>query len=406
VQGCKNTSLAVFAAGLLAGGRVRFGNFPAISDADVCSRIASTNGYEVDRHASGTLSVTPVRAPSAPAAVSARDGGAIRASTSIAAALLARFGSVVFPVPGGDGFTPRPIDRHLDAMIRAGAEIEQDGPWFRVRAAKGRLNGFTFSARTEHGPSVGASVTALILAATARGESVIEDPSPEPEVAGVVDVLNACGADIVRRPRGGYAISGVPELHGADYTVPGDRQEAGTLALAAAVTAGSVLIRGVSADVLSASLRLLDTVGCTVKETADGIYVAGPAELRACRVVAAPTPELSTDLQPIVGAALCSASGRSTVVDRVFPGRTSHLSGLCAMGAKIKSGPTGMRIEGVRRLASARVAGTDIRCATALLVAALGAEGESSISGVEHIRRGHASLVEKLQGLGGVLWAT
>ncbi|MFW5421030.1 UDP-N-acetylglucosamine 1-carboxyvinyltransferase [Nocardiopsis sp. CNT-189] len=362
----------------------------------MCEAIARTARADVHRHGD-TLVVDAY--PLARGTVPARLGRAIRPTACLAAALLARTGHARFPAPGGDAFTDRGIGKHLDAMRAAGAEVHRKGGTIRA-ALGGRPRAFAFDASTSYGPSLGATVTALLLAATANGASTITGASGEPEVVHTAEMLREQGAQIIRRRPGVLAVYGVEELVGGSYRVPPDRMAAGTLAIAAAITGGSLHLRNAGTDLLPEGFRrATEQAGVVLTGTRTGMTVQR-GMLRPAQVATGVHPGYPTDLQPQLCALLTQAPGTSTVTETVYDQRATHVPGLARLGARIRAAGPVLTICGPAPLRGASVHGSDIRAATALLLAALTAEGTTALTGIEHLRRGYEDLPAALQHLG------
>jgi UDP-N-acetylglucosamine 1-carboxyvinyltransferase len=327
-------------------------------------------------------------------------GQQIRHTLAFAAAVLSRKGRVSFPLPGGDGFCERPVDLHLEAMRRAGARVEERGGVVRVTLSSPLPRAFEINLGTRHGPSLGATITALLLASRAAGVSVLAEPSVEPEVEHVVRFLRRAGGCALWRD-GRLVVRGVPDLAGTTYHVPPDRMEAGTLLIAAAATGGSVSLGDIRlADLTPGFLTWLAHLGAGFRETEDGVVLDVAGRLLPRDVVTGPHPAFPTDLQPQATALLTALPGQVTVIERVHPRRSSHVAGLTAFGASIRHDADSLVVTGTTRLRGAKVAGGDIRCVAALLIAALAAEGESHIGGIDHLQRGYVDLPGKLAALG------
>jgi UDP-N-acetylglucosamine 1-carboxyvinyltransferase len=398
-QGSKGTATLLYAAALSCVGDVRLDNVPAISDTAAFAALARKLGYLVD-HSQDCLRLRVDPSGAVESTVDKALGRSIRVTASIAAAILARTGRVEFPFPGGDGFCARPIDRHLEAMRAAGAIVEVVGGVVRASLPHG-LRPFKISAGTSHGPSVGATVTALLLAAGTTGASLVTDASPEPEIDQVVAFLRACGVKIEPRFDGAYEVAGTGTVGGARFRVPVDRIEAGTLAVAAVATGGSVTLLDCVRDDLSGPvLELLASAGARVEVGPAGTTVTAGSGGVGLDLRTGPAVDFPTDLQPVATSLLTQLTGTSTVTERVYRSRDSHVVGLRKFGADISTDGPIVTVRGPRSLTAADVVGTDIRCGTAYVVAALIANGTSTIGGLPHIDRGHGDLVGQLCALG------
>ncbi|MEV2278371.1 UDP-N-acetylglucosamine 1-carboxyvinyltransferase [Nocardiopsis sp. NPDC049922] len=395
VQGSKNVFLHLAATSLLAPEPVHLLNVPNITDTGVCVDIAR----ELGAHAAFMGTVLTTRADTLRVrTIPNHLGTRIRPTACFGAAVLARTGATTFPLPGGDAFAERLIDRHLAAMRAAGAEVEVRGGFVHARAP--RLVGFTFDATTDYGPSLGATVSALLLAATARGTSRITGASVEPEVGHTVELLRRLGAVVHWTGSDVVEIEGCSALSGTTYEVPPDRMVAGTYAIAGAITDGRIDLHGVSMhDFPAGFLDVVEAAGIAFASVPDGVR-AIRGELAPVKVETGPHPGYPTDAQPQLCALLTQAPGTSTVVERVYTHRATHVPGLAAMGAGVDVVGRCVTILGPRALSGATVRGTDIRAAAALVVAALAARGRTELLGVEHLRRGYENLTGTLRALG------
>ncbi|MGW5689026.1 UDP-N-acetylglucosamine 1-carboxyvinyltransferase [Nonomuraea sp. NPDC003754] len=397
VQGSKNIALHLYAAVLLADEPVILENAPDILDTGVCAHILTATGTQARRWGD-RLAVTPAAVLTP--AIDARLGRRVRTTAVLAAAVLARAGRVSFPTPGGDAFCQRRIDRHLAAMRAAGAEVSSDGGLIHAVCTRSGVRPFTVDVATPYGPSLGATVTAMLLAARASGTSLITSPSIEPEVTETARFLAERGVAIAV-DHTGLHVSGGDRIGGGTFAVAADRIEAATLILAAAATGGRTHLEGITTAALPEGLRhVLADVGVELTD-ADGTLVAGvPGELQAVRAATGPHPGLPTDTAPQLAALLTQARGTSTIDERIYPRRDTHVAGLRRFGADVHATGTTVHVRGPARLRAADVEAGDIRAVTALLIAALAARGTSTITGMYHLRRGYGHLPAKLATLG------
>lgn len=376
---------------------------PSILDVDVVAQIAQEIGHGAvisERR----FDFTP-NSPNKIPTISTRLGRRLRITPSLAGAILAKEGKVRFPLPGGDAFCPRPINQHLTAMEAAGATIEKDGATLTARLNGDRPTAFKFSAGTRNGPSLGATVTALLLASRARGSSLITDPSPEPEVEHVVAFLRGCGITMQRRFDGAIEVIGEPTVLGTQHTLPPDRLEAGTLAIAAVLTGGSVVLDGfLHQDLPETFWSLLYEAGAeiTVNSSGCSVTMTGRPQdrTRVRRIITAPHPGFPTDLQPQATVLATQMAGITRIREGVHELRSSHVQGLTRFGASVTAQGRTMTVAGPTPLRATNVIGEDIRCVVAYILAALVADGCSTIHGTYHLRRGHGDLIGSLRSLG------
>ncbi len=396
VQGSKNIALHLYAAALAADTSTVLHNCPAILDTEVCAQIAWRAGISVTT-GQGRFEVTHAQNPEP--VIDPELGRRIRTTVVLAAALLARTGRVAFPQPGGDAFCARLIDRHLAAMQAAGADIEAEAGGFRARYPAGPARAFTTDVNTPFGPSLGATVTAMLLAARADGTSLITSPSIEPEVTETARFLELGGAGIGWDAQGLH-VTGTGHLAGSGFTIAGDRIEAGTLLMAAAATGGSVAIDGITCAQLPAGLRdVLTRAGITLSGGDRGLTGA-TGMLTAVDAATGPHPGLPTDTAPQLAAMLTQADGTSVIRERVYSRRDTHIGALAAFGAHLTADGRAVVVRGPSRLHAAAAEASDIRAVTSLLIAALAADGTSTIRGMYHLRRGYGHLLSSLATLG------
>ncbi|MEU9301907.1 UDP-N-acetylglucosamine 1-carboxyvinyltransferase [Streptomyces sp. NPDC048269] len=398
VQGSKNIALHLYAAALLADVPVVLTGAPDIIDTGVCAQILRHTAAHVATR-DGCFTVAP---PSTIRPVVHPElGRRVRTTAVLAAAVLARTGQVAFPYPGGDAFCPRLIDRHLAAMRAAGAEVIANDTGIRARCGTRGLRAFTVDVNTPYGPSLGATVTAMLLAARAHGSSLITQPSIEPEVTETARFLAERGV-LVHFDQEGLHVSGSDWIAGGTFAVAGDRIEAATMVMAAAATGGSVHLDNIAAaDFPDGLARALAEAGIILADdTSGGVRTQLQGPLRAIEAATGPHPGLPTDAAPQLAAMLTRAEGTSLIGERVYPRRDTHVQGLRAFGADIAATGSILRVRGSARLHGAEVEAADIRAVTALLIAALTADGTSTIRGMFHLRRGYGHLLPNLATLG------
>jgi UDP-N-acetylglucosamine 1-carboxyvinyltransferase len=397
IQGSKNIALHLYAAALAADTGTMLDNCPAILDTGVCAAILRHAGCDVTV-SGNTFSVAPGEPPDP--AIHPVLGRRVRTTVVLAAALLARTGQVCFPQPGGDAFCPRLIDRHLAAMQAARAEVTPGNGTYRASYPRSQARAFTTDVNTPYGPSLGATVTAMILAARADGTSLITHPSIEPEVTQTAAFLRQGGAGI-GWDKDGLHVTGTSHLTGTRFTVAGDRIEAATMLTAMAATGGRIRLEGISYDALPGGLRdVLTAAGVTLTPFGQDSLTAAAGALDAVEAATGPHPGLPTDTAPQLAAMLTQARGTSVIRERVYPRRDTHVQALREFGADISADGPAVRVTGPARLRAADAGASDIRAVTALLIAALAADGTSTIHGMYHLRRGYSHLLDSLTALG------
>ena len=399
IAGAKNAVLKEMAAAVLTDEPVTLHNVPKISDVALLRELITDIGFEVRRVNGDALEIRARDAswPFVPLEAGAR----MRASFILLGPMLARFGRVILPNPGGDRIGRRPVDLHVTAMEQLGATIVYRNGYYYASVAAG-LRGahIEFPMVTVMGTE-----NAVLAATLARGTTVIDNAALEPEIDDLIALLCAMGARIERSAERRIEIEGVERLGGADHRVLGDRLEAATFAIAAAVTGGDVEIRGVDPAHLRAFLDVADRMGIPHEPAPDGtgLRVRGPdgARLRPADVKTAPYPGLATDHQAPLSVLMTQADGVSTVEETIFEDRLDHARELVRMGAAIEVlDERRARITGPTPLHGAEVGIADLRAGATLILAALAARGTSVISGVEHVDRGYEQIEAKLVALG------
>ena len=393
LHGAKNSVLPIL-AGALLGGETILHNCPRLTDVDAACNILEYLGQEVAREGQ-TVVIRPgtggdYRIPD-------RLMSEMRSSIVFLGAVIARFGRAVVSMPGGCELGPRPIDIHLDCLRRMGVEIREEHGHLDCRV-KGRLRGARL---TLPFPSVGATENVMLAAVTAQGETSIHNAAREPEIVDLADFLVSCGARVRIAPEGTVVIQGVEKLHGAEHQVIPDRIAAATYLCAAAITGGRVRLTQVRPDHLTAVLPAFEEAGCRVRTGEGEILLEAPPRLERVRMVRTmPYPGFSTDAQSPLMAVTCLARGTSIFVETIFESRYKQVDELARMGARIKVDGRMAVVEGVERLHSAPMNCTDLRGGAALVIAALGAEGTSTIGQIRHIDRGYEDMDLHLRAIG------
>jgi len=400
ISGAKNAALPLMIASLLTDRTVTLENLPRLADVSLLVRILSNQGadYSIDgrrqgegREAGQTVHMTAreIVDTTAPYELVSR----MRASFWVIAPLLARCGEARVSLPGGCAIGTRPVDLLLMALEKLGGQIDIEGGYAVAKAPKGLVGAeITFPKVT-----VGGTHVALMAAALAHGTTVLHNAAREPEVIDLAELLNKMGAKITGAGESTVEITGVARLNGAKHRVLPDRIEAGTYAMAVAMTGGDVFLDGAQAHDFKAALDVLARTGATVEVTDEGVRVArngGP--ILPVDVETAPFPAFPTDLQAQFMALMTRANGVSRITETIFENRFMHVQELARFGARIKLDGDSAMVEGVPRLKGAPVMATDLRASASLVIAALAAEGETMIQRVYHLDRGFEALERKL----------
>jgi UDP-N-acetylglucosamine 1-carboxyvinyltransferase len=399
ISGSKNAALKMLAAATLTGERCRFTNVPEIEDVRVMAETLRDLGVVVDHPVPNVYEVASgdVEWLFVPLEAAAK----MRASFMLLGPLLSRFGRVIISNPGGDRIGRRPVDLHVESMRTLGATIDyRNGYYFAT--APGRLRGteirFPFV-------SVMGTENAMLAATLADGHTVIRPSAQEPEVDDLIVFLRKMGAEVERTYPDTIEVVGKRRLRGAEHHVIPDRIEAGTFAVAGAVTGGRVTLTGAPCEHMTAFLDVLERAGVDAQCDGDRITVDGSAlhagGFRPCDIETAPYPGLATDIQPPTGVLLTQATGDSRVHEAIFEDRLEWLTELNRMGARVDIlDNQHATIHGPTPLRGADVEIGDLRAGASLILAALAAEGESTIHGAHHVERGYENIERKFADLG------
>ena len=396
IAGAKNACLTLMPATLLSEEPLTLTNAPRLSDIKTMRALLESLGAEVTSMQDGkvlTMSSHNLDNLTADYDIVRK----MRASILVLGPMLARAGQAVVSLPGGCAIGARPVDLHLKAMEALGAVIELRDGYVHAKAPHG-LHGavieFPFV-------SVGATENALLAATLAKGTTVLNNAAREPEIVDLAKCLIAMGAQIDGHGTSSITIQGVDRLNGATHPVVTDRIELGTYMLAPAFTGGEIECLGGRIDLLEAFCEKLDEVGITVEQTARGLKVKrSNAGIKAINVTTEPFPGFPTDLQAQMMALLCTAIGTSVLEEKIFENRFMHAPELGRMGAHIDVNGGVATVTGVERLKGAPVMATDLRASISLILAGLGAEGETLVNRVYHLDRGYERVEEKLGNCG------
>jgi len=396
IAGAKNACLTLMPATLLSEEPLTLTNAPRLSDIKTMSALLESLGTEITSMQDGkvlTMSSHNLDNLTADYDIVRK----MRASILVLGPMLARAGKAVVSLPGGCAIGARPVDLHLKAMEALGAEIELRDGYVHAKASSG-LRGATIEFPFV---SVGATENALLAATLAKGTTLLKNAAREPEIVDLAECLIAMGAQIDGHGTSSVTIQGVDRLNGATHPVVTDRIELGTYMLAPAFTGGEVECLGGRIELLEVFCEKLDEAGITVEQTAGGLKVKrSNAGIKAINVTTEPFPGFPTDLQAQMMALLCTASGTSILEEKIFENRFMHAPELGRMGAHIDVNGGVATVTGVERLKGAPVMATDLRASISLILAGLGAEGETLVNRVYHLDRGYERVEEKLGNCG------
>ena len=392
ISGAKNSALKLMAASLLAQGTTRLFNVPRIADVftmvEVLERLGAVVEFESDVMSidtSGEISTV------APYDLVRR----MRASINVLGPLLARLGHARVAMPGGCNIGSRTIDMHEHCLEQLGVRFHFDHGY--LEGIVDRLVGRTIVLDF---PSRGTTENLLTAATLAEGTTVIENEAREPDIVDLAEFLNRMGAQVSGAGTSTIEISGVSRMAATEFWVGSDPIEAGTYALAVLATRGKAELLGARHTEMELFLEKLKSTGVDWHPGKSGIQVSARSRPRAVDFATLPFPGFPTDLQPPMMAYLATAEGTSIITENVFESRFLHMQELARMGADIRTEGHHAIVRGVPRLQAAPVRVSDLRAGAALLVAALGAEGQTEIHDVQHLDRGYEDVVGKLSRLG------
>ena len=392
ISGAKNAALPILFAALLAEEPVEIQNVPKLKDVDTSMKLLSQLGAKVERNGSVHIDARDVNVFCAPYDLVKT----MRASIWALGPLVARFGQGQVSLPGGCTIGARPVDLHISGLEQLGATIKLEEGYVKA-SVDGRLKGAHI---VMDKVSVGATVTIMCAATLAEGTTIIENSAKEPHVVDLANFLNSMGANIKGAGTDVIRIKGVSHLHGTEYAVIPDQIEAGTFMFAAAVTKGDVTVKNVIPKHLESITAKLLEIGCEVEEADDFIRVVASKPLQHTQVKTLPYPGFPTDMQPQITVALGLSKGTSIVTESIFENRFKYVDELTRMGASIKVEGNTAIIDGVSRYTGANISAPDLRAGAALVLAAMSAEGFSTVDDIRYIERGYEDFHLKLQGLG------
>jgi UDP-N-acetylglucosamine 1-carboxyvinyltransferase len=394
ISGAKNAALPLMAAALLSPEPLVLSNVPDLADISTMGKLLIELGVAVERDGDQVT-------------MTAADGGSttadydlvrkMRASVLVLGPLLARYGEAKVSLPGGCAIGARPVDLHLSALEALGAEIKLEAGYVHARAPRGLTGTRIVFPKV----SVGATENLLMAACLAKGTTVLANAAREPEITDLAECLVKMGAKIEGIGSDTLAITGTSGLHGTTHAVVPDRIECGTYAIAAAITGGSVELKGARLDHVQALAQTLAKARVDVTPTPEGFRVARRnGRLRGVDVMTEPFPGFPTDLQAQLMSLMTVAEGAAMITETIFENRFMHVPELARMGADVTVHQASALVRGVETLRGAQVMATDLRASVSLVLAGLAAEGETIINRVYHLDRGYEKLEQKLAGCG------
>ena len=392
VSGSKNAALPIMAATLLAPGEHILRNVPHLRDVSTMGRLIANlgAGFHLEKNRA-ILDCSEIRHHEAPYDLVST----MRASVLVLGPLVARLGKAKVSLPGGCAIGARPINLHLMGLEKMGATITLDSGYVIAKAKKLKGASIYFDI-----PTVTGTENIMMAAVLAEGRTLIENAAREPEVVDLADALISMGAKIKGVGESVIEIDGVKKLKPLRHAVIPDRIETGTFMAIAGITGGDITIKNCRVEHLDAVVNKLKDTGMEFRPAARGVRVIGPGRLKAVSTTTMPYPGFPTDMQAQLMAMMCLAEGASVISEKIFENRFMHVAELKRMGADITIEGGIATIRGVKRLTGAPLMATDLRASASLIVAALAAEGETSVKRIYHLDRGYERIEEKLKSLG------
>lgn len=389
ISGAKNAALPLLAAGLLTQDELRLENAPMLTDITTLNDLLRQLGAEVDH----TDDIVTIKAKNITEFTAPYDlVSKMRASVLVLGPLVARFGLAKVSLPGGCAIGVRPIDIHLNGLKALGCTVDIDQGYVVARAPNGLVgNTFTMPVVTVTGTE-----NLMMAACLAKGETVLMNAAREPEIIDLANCLIKMGAKIEGAGTDRIYIQGVDSLHGTTHSILPDRIETGTFAMLAGITNGDLTLTHTNLNLLPGVNELLIKAGLELKEVDNGFRVTSSGKIIGVDVMTEPYPGYPTDLQAQTMALMTLCDGASMITETIWENRFMHVPELCRMGANITVHGSSALIRGVNKLSGAPVMATDLRASVSLVMAALAAEGETTLSRVYHLDRGYEKIEDKL----------
>jgi len=395
IAGAKNSALPIMASTLLTKETVKVGNLPHLYDITTMLELLGCMGVEsiVGEKLGVEICSAPIRHFSAPYELVKT----MRASILVLGPLLAHFGQAEVALPGGCAIGSRPVNLHLSALKKMGADISVEEGYIKA-SVDGRLKGAHIFMDLV---TVTGTENVMMAACLADGKTVIENAAREPEVVDLALCLKAMGADISGEGSDTITINGVEELHSCEYNVMPDRIETGTYLIATAATRGKIKVKDTRPDILEAVLSKLEEAGAHIEVGDDWISLDMKGKRpKAVSLTTAPYPAFPTDMQAQFTALNAVAEGAGLITETVFENRFMHVHEMNRMGADLKIEGNTVVVNGKEILKGAPVMATDLRASASLIIAGLMSESQTTVDRIYHIDRGYECIEEKLQLLG------
>jgi len=392
VSGSKNAALPIFISSILATGTQEIHNVPFLRDINTTIKVLETLGAKVEGNGN-IVKIDTSRIDNHEATYDLVK--TMRASVLVLGPLLARLGRARVSLPGGCAIGARPINLHLKGLEAMGAEIHLTHGYVEAKARRLRGARINFDIST-----VGGTEHLMMAAATAKGETTLENAAREPEIMDLAEVLCKMGAKIEGAGTDTIRITGVSESQPFTHAVMPDRIEAGTFMIASAITGGDIRIHGMRLEHLDALVFKLQDAGVEISNKDNVVRVKGPRKIKSVNIKTRPYPGFPTDMQAQMMALMTVAEGTSVISENIFENRFMHVSELLRFGADIIIEGNTATVKGEKKLSGAPVMATDLRASASLILAGLAAENTTEVSRIYHLDRGYEAIEKKLAGLG------
>ena len=393
IGGAKNAALGILAAAIMSDEDVIIDNLPDVSDINVLLQAIASIGAVVVRINRNAVKINGKNIHS-----HCIDDGfirKIRASYYLLGALLGKYNEAEVALPGGCNIGSRPIDQHIKGFRALGAKVDINNSMIIAKAEHLKARHIYLDV-----VSVGATINIMMAAAMAEGRTILENSAKEPHIVDVANFLNSMGADIKGAGTDVIRIQGVKKLHGTEYTIIPDQIEAGTFMCAAVATQGDITVKHVIPKHLESISAKLIEMGAEIEELDDAVRVVASKRLQPTNIKTLPYPGFPTDMQPQAAIALALADGTSVITESIFENRFRYVDELSCMGARIKVEGNTAIIIGIPKYKGAHMNAPDLRAGAALVIAALAADGISTVDSIGYIQRGYEDFEGKLRSLG------
>lgn len=396
IGGAKNAALGILAAAIMTDGECLIDNMPNVRDTNVLLQAMEGIGARIERKGDNEVVISGKDIDSAGDLIVDNEYiRKIRASYYLIGALLGKYKKAQVVLPGGCDIGSRPIDQHIKGFRALGARVDINNSMIIAKAEQLKARHIYLDV-----VSVGATINIMMAAAMAEGRTILENSAKEPHIVDVANFLNSMGADIKGAGTDVIRIQGVHKLHGTEYTIIPDQIEAGTFMCAAVATQGDITVKHVIPKHLESISAKLMEMGAEIEELDDAVRVVASKRLQPTNIKTLPYPGFPTDMQPQAAIALALADGTSVITESIFENRFRYVDELARMGAQIKVEGNTAIIIGVPRYKGAHMSAPDLRAGAALVIAALAADGVSTVDSIGYIQRGYEDFEGKLRSLG------